>query len=137
FAYLKRLSMDYGEDAAILNFVVHAPLALRWFEDRIGLRMAVIRDCPDYYYGHSNDAVAEGRLLEAEPFDATTLGEWQTRTRVSPLVPYGMTHHDMFGMGGAANMAKWDFGLMAERLANDQRCLGAGLIAYFVKGAID
>src|ERR1700752_2035099 len=39
FRYLKRLSMDYGSDLAILNKVVHAREALRYFEDRIGLKM--------------------------------------------------------------------------------------------------
>jgi 3-oxosteroid 1-dehydrogenase len=137
YRYLKRLSMDYGEDAAILNIVVHARVALKYFEDKIALRMRVIRNCPDYYYGFSNDSVAEGRLLEVLPFPAETLGEWQSRTRVSPLVPYGMTHQDTFGKGGIANMSKWDYNLMAERLTKDERCVGAGLAAYFVKGVLD
>ena len=137
YRYLKRLSMDYGDDAATLNFAIHAPVALKYFEDAIGLKMRVIRNCPDYYYGFSNDSVAEGRLLEVLPFPAETLGAWQSRTRVSPLVPYGMTHEDMYGRGGAANMAKWDYALMGERLTKDERCLGAGLTAYFVKGVLD
>lgn len=137
FRYLKRLAMGYNEDLATLNLTVHAREALRWFTRAIGLKMMVIRDCPDYYYGHNNDAVKEGRLLEIEPFDAKTLGDWQARTRVSPVVPYGMTHPDMMKPGGSANMAKWDFALMGERLANDIRCLGAGLAAAFVKGAAD
>ena len=137
FRYLKRLAMGYNEDLATLNLTVHAREALRWFTRAIGLKMMVIRGCPDYYYGHTNDAVSEGRLLEVEPFDAKTLGEWQERTRVSPVVPYGMTHPDMMEPGGSANMAKWDFALMGERLANDIRCLGAGLAASFVKGAAD
>lgn len=70
FRYLQRLSMGYGSDLAILNNVVHAREALRYFEDRIGLEMEVIRDCPDYYHGHSGDAVAEGRMLEVKPFPA-------------------------------------------------------------------
>ena len=137
FRYLKRLSMGYGSDLAILNKVVHAREALHWFEDTIGLKMVPIRDCPDYYYGHSNDSVSEGRMLEVEPFPAATLGDWQERTRVSPQMPYGMTHKDTYGAGGTANMASWDFGIMAERLAKDERCLGPGLAAYFVKGALD
>lgn len=137
FRYLKRLSMGYGDDLATLNLVVHAPVALDYFEDRIGLKIEAIKGCPDYYYGMSNDAVAEGRLLEVAPFPAETLGEWQARTRISPLVPYALTHHDMFARGGAANMAMWDYELMAERLTRDERCLGAGLIAYFVKGVLD
>jgi 3-oxosteroid 1-dehydrogenase len=137
FRYLKRLSMGYGEDAAILNLTVHAREALKYFEDHMGLRTMVIRGCPDYYYGHSNDSVAEGRLLEVEPFPAATLGEWQARTRVSPIAPYGFTHPDMMKAGGTANIAKWDYTVMGERLANDERCMGPGLAAYFVKGALD
>lgn len=137
FRYLKRLSMDYGTDAAILNKVVHARVALKYFEDNIGLRMQPIRDCPDYYYARSNDAVPEGRMLECEPFKGSELGEWAEKTRLSPSMPYGFTHHDMFQYGGTANIAKWDFNVMAERLTNDERCLGTGLAAYFVKGALD
>ena len=137
FRYLKRLSMDYGSDIAILNKVVHARLALKYFEDNIGLRMEVIRDCPDYYYTVSNEAVAEGRMLECVPFAAETLGDWQPRTRISPQMPYGLTHHDMFQAGGTANIVKWDFEKMAGRLTRDERCLGPGLAAYFVKGALD
>lgn len=137
FRYLQRLHMDYGSEAAILNLVVHAREALAWFEERIGLRMEVIRDCPDYYYGTTNDSVSEGRMLECVPFPGASLGEWQPKTRLSPQMPYGLTHHDMFAAGGVANMMKWDFALMGERLANDERCLGPGLAAYFVKGALD
>jgi len=137
FRYLKRLSMDYGDDLAILNKVVHARHVLNWFEDKIGLKIGVIRDCPDYYYGHNNDAVAEGRMLEVEPFPAQTLGEWQERTRLSPQMPYGLTHHDIFEAGGPANVMLWPYDRMAERLTNDERCLGPGLAAYFVKGVLD
>ena len=137
FRYVKRLGLGYGDERMILNQAVHAPAVIRYFEDTIGLRMRVIRDCCDYYYKLSNDAVSEGRLLEVEPFPAETLGEWQHRTRVSPHVLYGLDHHDMSSMGGSCNIVKWDFTKMAERLAKDERCLGPGLIAYFVKGALD
>ncbi len=137
FRYLKRLSMDYGSDMAILNLVAHAHHALKFFEDKIGLRMEVIRGCPDYYYRVVNDSVAEGRMLEVTPFPGSTLGDWRAKTRLSPQMPYGLTHRDMFGAGGTANMVKWDFDLMGKRLTDDERCLGPGLAAYFVKGAID
>jgi 3-oxosteroid 1-dehydrogenase len=137
FRYLRRLSMGYGDERAILNNVVHAPVALKYFEKAINLKMRVIRDCPDYYYGIAEDAVAEGRLLECLPFPAKTLGAWQPKTRVSPLVPYAMTHKDMFAAGGFANVAKWDYSIMSQRLEDDERCLGSGLVAYFVKGALD
>ncbi|MCB2074555.1 MAG: FAD-binding protein [Novosphingobium sp.] len=137
FRYVKRLSMGYADDLAILNQAIHAPVALKFFEDSIGLRMKVIRNCPDYYFGICNDAVSEGRLLEVEPFQGETLGEWQHRTRISPHVLYGMTHDDIFENGGSPNIRNWDFTVMGERLAKDERCLGPGLAAYLVKGALD
>ncbi len=137
FGYLRTLSMGYGNDLAILNKVVHARHALAYFEKTIGLRMEVIKDCPDYYYKHNDHAVAEGRMLECAPFPGCELGDWQHRTRLSPQMPYGMTHHDIFSAGGSANMMKWDFAKMGERLSKDERCLGPGLAAYFVKGALD
>jgi 3-oxosteroid 1-dehydrogenase len=72
-----------------------------------------------------------------EPFPAQTLGEWQERTRVSPHVLYGLTHEDIARNGGSANILRWDFTIMGERLEKDERCLGSGLACYFVKGAID
>lgn len=138
FRYLQRLSMGYGEDEAILNLTVNAREALKYFEDKAGLRMNVIRDCPDYYYGLTNDSVSEGRLLEVEPFPGATLGEeWQPKTRLSPQVPYGLTTQDIADAGGLAAMMKWDFELLAKRITNDERCAGSGLAAYFVKAALD
>lgn len=138
FRYLQRLAMGYGEDEAILNFTVHARAALKYFEDKAGLRMAVIRGCPDYYYGLTNDSVSEGRLLEVEPFPGPTLGEeWQAKTRLSPQVPYGLTTQDIADAGGLAAMMQWDFELLAKRITHDERCAGSGLAAYFVKAALD
>lgn len=137
FEYLKDLSMGYGSDVAVLNLVVHAREALRYFESEIGLRMEVIEGCPDYYYGVHPYGVPEGRLLEVAPFPAETLGDWQHKTRLSPQMPYGMTHADIGAGGGVCNIAQWDFALMGDRLAKDERCLGPGLAAYFVKGALD
>ena len=135
--YVKNLSMGYSEDVAVLNQAVHAPVALKFFEENIGLKMCVVRHLPDYYYPHVDGSTGEGRCLEALPFPAADLGEWQHKTRVSPHVPYSLTHEDIFGNGGLANMAHWDYTVMGERLANDERCAGPGLAAYFVKGVLD
>jgi 3-oxosteroid 1-dehydrogenase len=137
FRYLKRLAMGYGDEAAIANMTLHAREALAWFEDKIDLRIGVIKGCPDYYYGLSNDSVAEGRMLEVEPFPAATLGEWQERTRVSPQMPYGLTHGDIEAGGGVSAVLDWDYEKMGGRLMRDERCLGSGLAAYFVKGVVD
>jgi 3-oxosteroid 1-dehydrogenase len=138
FRYLQRLSMGYGEDEAILNFAVHARAALKYFEEKAGLKMAVIRGCPDYYYGLTNDSVSEGRLLEVEPFPGASLGEeWQAKTRLSPQVPWGLTTQEIADKGGLAAMMHWDFNLLGDRITNDQRCAGSGLAASFVKAALD
>lgn len=137
YRYVKSLSMDYGDDRAILNQSVHGPVALKYFEDRIGLKMCLIHDLPDYYFPQNPDGIAEGRYLEVMPFPAQSLGEWQAKTRVSPHVPYGLTHEDIFSGGGMANMMSWDFNIMAERLTRDERCAGPGLAASFVKGVLD
>jgi len=137
YRYVQQLSMGYGEDVSILNQAIHGPVALKYFEDSIDLKMTVIRNLPDYYYPYNDDGLAEGRYLEAEPFPAATLGEWQSKTRVSPHVPYSLTHEDIFSGGGMANMAGWDYNVMAERLTKDLRCAGPGLAAYFVKGVLD
>jgi 3-oxosteroid 1-dehydrogenase len=137
YRYVRTLSLGYGDERAMLNQAVSAPLALQFFEQRMGLKMRVIRDLPDYYYPQTADSLAEGRYLEAEPFAAAQLGDWQSRTRVSPHVPYGLTHEDIFSNGGMANMINWDFSVMARRMSDDERCAGPGLAAYFVKGVLD
>jgi 3-oxosteroid 1-dehydrogenase len=136
-AYINNLSLGYSEEMAVLNQAVHAPVALKYFEESIDLKMCVVRDLPDYYYPYVEGGTAEGRCLEALPFPAETLGEWQHKTRVSPHVPYSLTHEDIFQNGGLANMAHWDYTIMGERMAKDERCAGPGLAAYFVKGALD
>ncbi len=137
FGYVKSLSMGYAHDAAILNQSLHGPVALAYFAEKIGLRMQVIRGFSDYYYPRNKDSEAEGRYLEVEPFPAVTLGEWQHKTRLTPHLPAGFTHYDIFHGGGLANMLGWDYALLADRLEKDERCLGPGLAAYFVKGALD
>ena len=135
--YVEWLSMGFGDARLIRNYLVHAPIVLKYFEERAAVRWAIIPDFSDYYWPQQEDAVREGRFIEVEPFPAATLGEWQERTRTTPHAPYGLTHHDMFGQGGAANIANWDFSLLGERLEKDERCLGPGLAASFVKAALD
>lgn len=136
-AYMQRLSAGFGDEAAMRNIANVAPVALEFFEKHAGLRMRLIKNFADYFWPQFSDARPEGRFLEPEPFDGKTLGAWQYTTRLSPLVPHGLTHADMFEAGGVANFLAWDYPLMARRLHDDERCLGPALAAYFVKAAID
>lgn len=137
FAYMQRLSAGFGDPAAMRTMAQFSPVALKFFEDRAGLRMRLIDDFADYFWPQFGDSRPVGRFLEAEPIEGASLGEWQSRTRLSPLVPHGLTHADMFGAGGVASFLRWDYRLMARRLQNDERCLGPALAAYFVKAAVD
>ena len=135
--YIKWLSSGFGDERLMRSQAVHGRLALKFFEEKAGVRWKLVRDFSDYFWPQCANGVPEGRFIEVEPFAAEQLGEWQDKVRVTPHVPYGMTHADMFGAGGVANFLNWDFGLMAGRLERDERCLGPGLSAYFVKAALD
>jgi 3-oxosteroid 1-dehydrogenase len=89
--YVEWLSMGFGEQELIESYIVHGPIVLRFFEQHAGLRWSIVKDFADYYWPHE-DTVREGRFIEVEPFPAASLGDWQTRTRTSPHVPYGLTH---------------------------------------------
>jgi 3-oxosteroid 1-dehydrogenase len=136
-AYISRLGMGYADEKLIRNFCVHTPLVLRWFEENAGIKWRIIRGFGDYYYPQDPNAAAEGRFLETEPFPAASLGEWQTRTHTAPQTPTGVTHAEMFLQGGAANMRNWDQELISGRRERDERTLGPGLAAAFVKATID
>jgi 3-oxosteroid 1-dehydrogenase len=136
-AYVHWMGSGFADAKRIRNQAVHGRVALKFFEEKAGVKLAVIRNFSDYFWPQSPDGIGEGRFLEPLPFPAASLGEWQEKTRTSPHVPYGMTHADMFGGGGVSNFINWDFSVMAARLEKDERCLGPGLAAYFVKGALD
>ncbi|MBN9492785.1 FAD-binding protein, partial [bacterium] len=135
--YCEWLSMGFGDEEQIRNYIVHSPIALKYFEERAGLRWHICKDFADYYWPQHEDTLEQGRFIEVEPFPAASLGEWQEKSRMSPHAPPGVTHDDMFEQGGAANILNWDFEAMGERMEKDERTLGPGLAAYFVKAALD
>lgn len=135
--YIESLGMGHVDRGLARNYCVHAPVVLRWFSEQIGVRWRLVSNFADYYYPANPYAAATGRVIEVEPFPATRLGDWRERVRSSPHMPNGMTHDDMFGQGGAANAANWDFTVMGERLAADERTLGPGLAGWFALGAIE
>lgn len=117
-------------------FLDTAPIACQYFCEKVGIRLKVIKDFSDYHYPVAPGGVQQGRFLEIEPFKGADLGDWQKKTRMSPHVPNGITHDDMFGWGGSAAFAEWDFELMGKRLQEDYRTFGPGLVAAFAKAAL-
>lgn len=136
-AYLRWLGAGHGQEERTRHLVTVAREALRYFADKAGVQMKIIKGFSDYYYPKGDGSKAEGRFLEPVPFDGKLLGEWAAKTRMSPLMPSGITHDEMFAWGNAANLRGWDWELYAKRVEDDVRTFGPGLAAYFVKAALD
>ena len=135
-AYLRFLAAGYA-DPALTELLVDTGLAaVEYLEERAGVRWKIIEGFPDYHYPRAPGTAAAGRYLEVELFDGATLGEWQKKTYLSPHMPNGITHDELFAWGGFVNVLRWDFALMAKRYKQDRRGFGPGMMAYLVKAAM-
>ncbi len=110
--------------------------AIRYVGDKAGVRWKACQGLPDYYYPIAPGSKASGRYLSVELFDAKTLGEWQAKTWLTPIMPPGALHEEMYAWGGLAKVTTWDYELLGKRIAEDLRTFGPGLMAAFVKAAV-
>ena len=110
--------------------------AIRYFGEKAGLRWKACQGLPDYYYPIAKGSKASGRYLSVELFDAKTLGEWQHKTWLTPIMPPGALHEEMYAWGGLAKVTTWDYELLGKRIAEDLRSFGPGMMAAFVKAAV-
>lgn len=135
-AYLKFLAGGYAvEHLASLLFET-GPVAARWLEEHAGVRWKTIKGFPDYHYPHAPGTVAHGRYLEVELFDGKTLGPWQKQTYLTPHMPLGVTHDELFEWGGLSQVPRWDYAKMGARVSKDIRGFGPGMMGYFLKAAL-
>jgi 3-oxosteroid 1-dehydrogenase len=134
--YLQFLAAGYADPELQATLLDTGPIAVRYAQEKAGVRWKIIRDFPDYHYPKAPGTVATGRYLEVELFHGPDLGEWQKRTYLSPHMPNGITHDELFGWGGFTQLMRWDFGLMGKRYKQDYRGFGPGMMAYFVKAAV-
>ncbi|MBC57146.1 MAG: hypothetical protein CL814_09430 [Confluentimicrobium sp.] len=135
--YMEALSQGLAVPALRDVYVQRGNEVLDFFEDRIGIKLQVIRDLPDYYYPKLPGSKPEGRYLEVVPFDATQLGDWAARCRTSP---YGhgysyVTSNEFNAMQTGKGPFVGD--ILAEHISKDERCAGAGLAAWMLKAALD
>ena len=135
-AYFQFLAAGYADPALQATLLDTGPVAARYFEERAGVRWKIIKGFPDYHYPKAPGTLAGGRYLEVHLFDGAALGEWQSKTYLSPHMPNGIDHDELFAWGGFVNILKWDFALMAKRYRKDMRGFGPGMMAYFVKAAM-
>jgi len=134
-SYLRFLSAGYADPILLENLLELGPVVVRYFEERAGVRFKIIKGFPDYHYPKAPGSLAQGRYLEVELFDGAALGQWQRLTYLSPHMPNGIDHDELFAWGGFTQVMSWDFKLMGKRFAADRRGFGPGLMAYFVKAA--
>ena len=134
--YLRFLAAGYADPALTEILVDAGQLAVKYLEEKAGVRWKVIKGFPDYHYPRAPGTVAAGRYLEVELFKGEQLGEWQKKSYLSPHMPNGITHDELFAWGGFVNVMKWDFALMGKRYKQDLRGFGPGMMAYLIKAAM-
>ncbi|MFF3573830.1 FAD-binding protein [Nocardia jiangxiensis] len=138
FQYVQEISAGYNDPRMTRSFCVHAPIALAYFEEKAGVQWRLVRGFPDYYYPEMPHSSADGRYIEVAPFPGASLGpEWQRTVHLSPQSLSGVTHPEMFAQGGLSNFPNWDMTTIEGRWERDERTLGPGLGASFVKAALD
>jgi 3-oxosteroid 1-dehydrogenase len=134
--YLSFLAGGYADPELQQILFEEGPVVARYLEDRAGVRWKIIRDFPDYHYPHAPGTAASGRYLEVELFEGAQLGPWQKKTYLSPHMPPGINHDELFAWGGLATITKWDFALMGKRIGKDIRGMGPAMMGYLVKAAM-
>lgn len=134
--YLRFLGAGYADPELQTALLDGGLEAVRWFGEHAGVPWKIVKGFPDYYYPTAPGSLAAGRYLEVELFPGRTLGEWRKKTYLSPHVPVGITHDELFAWGGFTGVMRWDFALLGQRMAEDQRGFGPGMMAWFVKAAL-
>jgi 3-oxosteroid 1-dehydrogenase len=134
--YFEFVAGGFADPALQSKLLATCKEAVEYFEREAGVRWYAVAGLPDYYYPKVEGSHPGGRYLTVELFDGKTLGEWQHKTYpMTPHVPPGALHTEMYAWGGLAKVTAWDYELIAQRIADDQRSFGPGVMGYFVKAA--
>jgi 3-oxosteroid 1-dehydrogenase len=134
--YLRFLAAGYADPELQEALLDNGIAAARYFQEKAGVRWKIVKGFPDYYYPTAPGTAQEGRYLEVELIRGTDLGDLQKKTYRSPHVPNGITHDELFAWGGSPNILGWDFALLGQRMSEDWRGFGPGMMAYFIKAAL-
>lgn len=110
--------------------------AIAYFGRKAGVAWKACQGLPDYYYPKAPGSKASGRYLSVDLFDGKSLGEWQPKTWLTPIMPMGALHEEMYEWGGLAKVTEWNYELLGQRIADDQRSFGPGMMGFFVKAAV-
>ena len=130
-AYLRFLAGGNVDDGRLAAFVDCSPEALKFY-DKCGVGFRVTRGVTDHYYGQAPGSHATGRTIEADLISGSDLGDWRERV-ATPDVPWFVTAEEQVAWGGINSFSGWDPDLVRERLCQDLRGKGLGLICHFLK----
>ena len=136
YAYLSHLGAGHQNDANLRAYVDNAPDVLKFFCDEVGIPFYAVPNFPDYYHGMAPGSRGQGRNLQVKPFQARSLGAERERLRVAPAVTHRATFEEMAAWGGRARPQGWDRQLIQERIDQDVRTFGAGLIGHLIQAAL-
>lgn len=138
-AHIRELSAGEHDEDVLESFLVHAPDAIQYLEDRAGVPFEMVDLYPDYYAERTGGRV-QGRYLASPVLRAADVldDEWRMRLVVSPqyaAVP--ASWREIQGWGGFGSIGTWDWTLLEQRLADDWRAFGAATIGYMLKAVVD
>ncbi len=135
-SYFEFLAAGFAEPELQRRLLDNMRPAVEYFEKEAGVRWLAVRGLPDYYSPDAPGAAAEGRYLCVELFDGAQLGPWQRKTFLTPHFPLGVLHEELYAWGGLAKVTEWNYELLGQRIASDQRAWGQGMMGWFLKAAL-
>jgi 3-oxosteroid 1-dehydrogenase len=130
-AYLRHLAFGQSTEELLAAFVDSGPEMVRYLEKRTLLRFAAVRR-PDYHPEWAGGKLA-GRSLDIDPFDTNRLGARRALLRSSPHYP-PITYRERYAWG---RPEKFDWALIAERVARGTVTMGPALVAGLLKSCLD
>jgi len=136
YAYLHHLAAGHEMESNLRAYIKTSPEALKFFCDDVGIPFYVVPGFPDYFQGMANGSLGEGRNLQVRPFESKSLGEWHQHLRAAPAVTHRATLEEVAGWGGRAQPQNWDRQLIRERMEQDVRTFGAGLVGHLMTAVL-
>ncbi|MEE2665577.1 MAG: FAD-binding protein [Myxococcota bacterium] len=135
-AYFDFIGAGFNEPELTDRLMASRHEALDYLTDNTGIDWVSCANLADYYYPGAPGSHSGGRYLVMKLFSGAELGEWQTKTHISPHHPQGLLHEDLERFGGLATVKDWDYEMIAERIENDQRSFGPAMMGYLIKAAV-
>jgi 3-oxosteroid 1-dehydrogenase len=136
YDYLLHLAAGHELGSSLRAYIENSPEALKFFCDDVGIPFYVVPGFPDYFQGMAPGSLGEGRNLQVRPFEAKSLGKWHSHLRAAPAVTHRGTFEEVASWGGRAKPQNWDRRLIRERMEQDIRTFGAGLIGHLMSAVL-